>query len=238
MNNDRPFIAIDPADQELLVGELGAARAGSAFLVWYRLNREALRTRGESVTVSLSRLGYDTGLTRCHIPRYIAELERLGFIAVTRQTSETATGNRRHEPSQFTLIRGCYPGGKMSPPSIEMIPPSIKKSEQLPQQNDTTITRDTRKNNKSASAPVVFPASLDVPEFRAAWESWERYKKEKRQKLTPSTREGQLLELAALPVAIAIAAIKKSINKGWMGLFPENAPAADPTPTTTERFPT
>lgn len=239
MSTARPYIAIDPADQELLVAELGAARAGSALLVWFRLNREALRAGGNTAAVSLTRIAYDTGLSRRRVNEQVLALERLGFITVTRQTSETAAGNHQHDTNMFALLRGNYatetgltPRDKMSLPGDKTPLPRDIFSPLQGCENVPTITRNTRKNNKSASAPVVFPASLDVPEFRAAWADWERYHREKRKPLTPSTQKLHLKSVAAFSVADAIAKIEASIAGGWMKLvYPPKLDTTTPTPT-------
>lgn len=95
-----------------------------------------------------------------------------------------------------------------------------------PLQNRTE--QDTTEHNKTQpSAPlfvfVDLPPTLDVPEFRTAWQLWEQHRKEKRQKLTPTATKQQLKELSEWGVSRAIAAIEHSIRKGWIGLFEENA---------------
>jgi len=56
-------------------------------------------------------------------------------------------------------------------------------------------------------------------DFRKAWDEWIKYKKEKRQKLTPKTKEMQLRTLGAKTEREAIGMIAQSITNGWTGLF-------------------
>lgn len=81
--------------------------------------------------------------------------------------------------------------------------------------------------NSVAAGDLVFPSNLSTPEFGAVWARWERHRKEKRQKLTPTTIESQLEMLSKLGVESAIASINQSIEKGWQGLF---EPAHKPQP--------
>jgi hypothetical protein len=55
--------------------------------------------------------------------------------------------------------------------------------------------------------------------FKTTWASWEQHRVEKKHKLTPSTRAAQLRKMEKWGEAAAIAAIERSIEKGWTGLF-------------------
>jgi uncharacterized protein YdaU (DUF1376 family) len=68
----------------------------------------------------------------------------------------------------------------------------------------------------------TFPPPLDTPAFRAAWDSWVSYRREKRSTLTPQTVRKQLAVLASHGLDAALWAVDKSIERGWLGLFPEN----------------
>jgi uncharacterized protein DUF4373 len=69
------------------------------------------------------------------------------------------------------------------------------------------------------------PLRADLPEIflledvKKAWAEWEQYKKEKKQKLTPSSVKKQMdfLDGRAGPQVVAI--INQSILNGWAGLF-------------------
>lgn len=60
---------------------------------------------------------------------------------------------------------------------------------------------------------------FDTDDFRRAWDEWIQYKKEKKQKLTPKTKEMQLRTLGAKSEREAIGMIAQSITNGWTGLF-------------------
>jgi hypothetical protein len=61
-----------------------------------------------------------------------------------------------------------------------------------------------------------FPDSV---EFGKAWEEWEQYRKERRQKITPTTARHQAQFLSKYSEGEAIAIIRQSITNGWQGLF-------------------
>jgi len=82
------------------------------------------------------------------------------------------------------------------------------------------------KDKLSLNKTVVFPEKLNTPEFTTTWQQWVKYRTERRRPLTPLTIDRQLKKLAEYSVVEAIAAIEKSIESGWQGLFPENQQAA------------
>lgn len=63
-------------------------------------------------------------------------------------------------------------------------------------------------------------ASIDLPDWldKKTWADWEKYRKEKKQKLTPTSIKRQLAFLEARKTD-HIAIINTSITNGWTGLF-------------------
>lgn len=73
---------------------------------------------------------------------------------------------------------------------------------------------------------IELPDKLNTPEFLAAWEEWQLYRKQKRQKLTDVSIKKQLEFLASIGVQDAVISINESMLNGWTGLFePKKAPA-------------
>jgi hypothetical protein len=64
---------------------------------------------------------------------------------------------------------------------------------------------------------------LDCDSFREAWQRWTAHRREIRKTLTPSTTAAQLKKLAGWGVARAVAAIDRSIEAGWQGIFEDKA---------------
>lgn len=70
--------------------------------------------------------------------------------------------------------------------------------------------------------PVVLPANLESPEFRAAWGEWVAQRRAKKIKAyTPEGAQALLNKLAEHGPVAAVAAIRESIVQGWQGLFPD-----------------
>lgn len=61
------------------------------------------------------------------------------------------------------------------------------------------------------------PFNSDI--FKNTWNRWEKYRREIKHKLTPSTIEGQLKKLSSYSEDEAIKIIDQSITNGWTGLF-------------------
>ena len=64
----------------------------------------------------------------------------------------------------------------------------------------------------------LFPASLDLPEFRAVWIRWEKHRKEIKHPLTPEMTKASLEKLSKFSLNEAIEIIKFTLEKGWQGL--------------------
>ena len=62
------------------------------------------------------------------------------------------------------------------------------------------------------------PESLDTDAFKAAWQEWITYCKEKRKTLTPSTIKKQILRMEELGPEQAVVEINRSITNNWSGL--------------------
>jgi len=67
------------------------------------------------------------------------------------------------------------------------------------------------------------PSTLATPEFVEAWADWCAYKRERGQTLRSRTAKAQLAEMNGWGESVAIAAIRKSIVKGWTGVFQPDA---------------
>ena len=88
---------------------------------------------------------------------------------------------------------------------------------------------EKRREEKNPLPP--FPSSLkEDSEFVAAWQAWQAHREEAGKPLTKATSEEVLAKLAEWGPARAIAAIRYTIFKGWIGLEePEKAPGKSET---------
>jgi len=81
--------------------------------------------------------------------------------------------------------------------------------------------RETEGEKRERSLPL--PSALASPEFEQAWKDWVAYRKEAKLKpWKPVTIKAALKELEPLGPEAAADAIRRSIAKGWAGIFPEN----------------
>ena len=83
----------------------------------------------------------------------------------------------------------------------------------------------------AAVVSVQVPQSIDTPNFRAAWQDWMAYRKERRfTAYKPKSLEGQYKALAEWGEHAAIASIRDSIRNQWQGLFaPKQTAPTSPT---------
>jgi hypothetical protein len=95
----------------------------------------------------------------------------------------------------------------------------VKESKVKESIKDKRIVCNDAETFKKHDVEISLPNNLQTPAFKAAWESWLQYRKERRSKITPSTQAKQLKELSAMGEQRAIASIEQSIRNGWLGLF-------------------
>lgn len=76
-----------------------------------------------------------------------------------------------------------------------------------------------------APTPEI-PSELRTDEFVAAWDRWQKHRREIRKPLTPTSSQTQLREMAKWGVRRAVAAIDHTIGKGWQGLREPDATAS------------
>jgi hypothetical protein len=77
-----------------------------------------------------------------------------------------------------------------------------------------------RKPGKTSIGDIQIPESIDCPQFRDAWRQWIEYRTEGRKTITTATAAENMAVCARLGPDAAIAAIRRTISKGWPGLQP------------------
>jgi hypothetical protein len=85
-------------------------------------------------------------------------------------------------------------------------------------QKPTPSTSSSTSTSAIKVAALVFPESLDCPEFKAAWSKWEKHRREIRKRLTPESIESLLKKLDGWGLARSLAAIDHTVSNGWQGL--------------------
>jgi len=91
------------------------------------------------------------------------------------------------------------------------------------QQNDppTNVKPRTRRVAKN-SPPTEYPAELNCPAFKTAWEEFLQHRKEKKAPVTPTAQKNMFRKFVSWGTSTAIDAIDTSISNGWTGVFEPN----------------
>lgn len=141
----------------------------------------------------------------------------------TEQCSSNAQAMPKHENSDATAMPEHSPSNaeamrldkirldKIREDKNNNIPPLPPKGERL-------INNVVVPENLSLLL-IKPPEKLNKPEFIEAWKEWEKYRKEKRQALKPTTIKKQFDFLSKFDVGTAVQIINQSIMNGWTGLF-------------------
>lgn len=80
-------------------------------------------------------------------------------------------------------------------------------------------TKRQQRRSRRTLNDLVIPSLLDTPEFREAWATWVKYRKEHKSGLNVMTADKQLQFMVRLGAKNAVKAINLSIQNGWVGLF-------------------
>jgi hypothetical protein len=75
---------------------------------------------------------------------------------------------------------------------------------------------EEKEKEKGAGADALLPGPL-----QEKWVEWEQHLREKKCRLTPSTKKLQIEKLRAMTPSLAVATINYSITNGYTGLFEE-----------------
>jgi hypothetical protein len=201
---------------------------GSTFKVYAVLARRA--NPAGCCYPSIPSLAEDTGLKPRTVQNAIYRAEELGLIIANRRkgcvtvyrlthatrcaTTETGGASGCATPTQQDALGDATGCAGVTQPVAHGTTPKNKNHEQHPR----TIPMARGK----AAAGVEVPKELDSEEFKEAWARWTDHRKELRKPITPSSAAAQFKKLASWGVARAIAAIDRSIEAGWQGIFEDN----------------
>ena len=90
--------------------------------------------------------------------------------------------------------------------------------------------RKRKRRRKKPKDEWDIPDNLDIPEFRKAWQDFQKHRKEIRKKLTPLAGTRTLAKLAKHPSDIATRMLERSIENGWTGVFELDGDKPSPKP--------
>ena len=141
---------------------------------------------------------------------YLMDLERVGLI-ITYQSNDD--------------VFLCVPDFTEKQPSLNpnkeakpTIPPPTPEQLQTYSRATPPKVKQSKEKVKQSKEKENFPDCLNTDEFLQIWSDWEKYRREIKKKLTPTTIKRQLKLLAEHPES-AIEMVEQSIRNGWQGLF-------------------
>jgi hypothetical protein len=102
-------------------------------------------------------------------------------------------------------------------------PGNQKEKEKLKQKEKEKVSRSLR--------PLLeAKPEFNTPQFLAVWQEWLKYRRELGKTMTPTGTRRVLSKLGSFSPAVATLAIQRSIENGWIGLFPESIAEKDLPP--------
>lgn len=147
--------------------------------------------------------------------------ERADFIESQREKGRKgakkrwAKDSRGHPPD----INGPIAG----PMAHDSSPVSSLQSPNNNKPNGELLLDDYALNGERpcTKKPNSLPPSLDNPTFRKVWSDFIMFRKQARKPLTPISEQRMWEKLSRHPLSTVIATVELSIERGWLGVFPE-----------------
>jgi len=175
--------------------------------------------KNESCWPSLSTLASDTGLSFNGVRKAVGQLVSGGYLtSVTRNGAVTTYQLPEESAPQSSAVdeqKSAPQSGSSAPQSSKGAPQNSAQARHRVARNQIQLT----KPNNETQEPEI-PDVLNTPEFLEAWAEWMAEKKERREKLTDRAKKMQLKKLSAVSPSVAVAAIEKSIERGWKSVDP------------------
>ncbi len=126
-------------------------------------------------------------------------------------------------PLPTSLTTPSQHGLQAPPTHVDTPPPNgvdtKKERGEIKKRKDAPQPPPGEPSGEAKTSMVKIPESLDTPKFAESWAEWEKHRREKRQKLTPTSISRQLAKLAKIGVDRAVVAISHSIEQGYTGIY-------------------
>lgn len=219
----------DKPEIEAIAAALGIdpdAAFGKCFRVWRWFDDHT--TNGNAPSVTKNAIDRRAGVTG-----FADAMEKAGWLQADNNGVSLPQFDRHNgETSKARALTAKRVANSRSKSNAECNAPTVtsplaREEKRREEDNTKKDTPPTPKGEGAAKAPTIeIPAELNTPEFRAAWESWQKHRHEKRQKLTPTSTRQQLAKLAAWGADRAAKALLHSIANGWTGIFEPQEQAA------------
>lgn len=183
--------------------------------------------------ITPSQMCFETGYNNSTIEKLLTQFQKTGKIKYSKETNEIALKNwPKYNESESPKVYACVQKELKSVKNKVLIQYLYSMDTQ------TQETKEETKEEEETKLVIEDQLPFDTDSFRNAWNEWMAYKKEKKQKLTPRTKEMQLRTLGAQSEREAIGMIAQSITNGWTGLFElkHNKNGKQPTASTDEEW--
>ena len=171
----------------------------------------------------------ETGLSKHQITRCTDELEKQGLI-ITKIKKANGAPTKHFRVNLDNLMNSVFrflesqKSGNQISQKAEMESEEIGKSL-------TETTQETTKKHKACESKknkIIFSDwMLSNQDFMRTWGDFEEHRREIRKKLTPLAANKIIKKLNEFDCQASIAALNKSIENGWTGVFPENIKPAN-----------
>jgi len=173
----------------------------------------------------------DVGLKS--VCRYDGNAEKLvdslvesGFILRDGDDGFSVPGFHEHNSNLFNSWKNGKKGGR--PKKTHGIPTDNPRRTPLEEKRIEEKIIEEKTEGETPLPPfdvstVEIPEKLNTPEFLESWAAWQKFRIEKRQKLTKSSVSRQMKTLSKMGLDQAIISIEHSIEQGYTGLFKPNA---------------
>lgn len=166
--------------------------------------------------ITPSQMCFETGYNSATIEKLLTQFQKTGKIKYSKETNEIALKNwPKYNESESPKVYACVQKELKSVKNKVL----IEYLYCMDTQSQETKAKEEAKEEAKTKLVIDDILPFESDDFRNAWNDWISYKKEKKQKLTPSTKQMQLRTLGAKSEREAIAMINQSITNGWTGLF-------------------
>lgn len=151
-----------------------------------------------------------TGYNEETVLKLISQFEKAGKIKYSKNTKEIALKNwPKYNVSESPKVQALIDKELLRVKNRVLIQ-YLYSIDTLPQ--ETEAITEAKEQAEAESLPHG-----DL--FAVAWFEWKKFRKQKRQPLTPMSIKKQLEKLLEKPESEAVAMIQQSILNGWTGIF-------------------
>lgn len=166
------------------------------------------------------------GLVRCY------EADAKPFLEIVKFGQRIKEGLRSKFPPPPD-IAGQIPE---VPGSSRQIPANPGKAGTFPPYSEAKAdSKSETKPGAPAALEVVFPLTLNSPEFSEAWTNWAQHRREIKKPITPTAQKEQLKKLEEMGLQRAIAALRHSTANQYQGVFEPDPKPGSAQPATPAR---